>query len=128
MTAKVLTVSNSNGSAKGGVMIRETLATNAVDCLMDIMASNGGENIWRTATGGSCSSVVVSGITPPYWVRVTRSGSKLIGYRSADGTTWTPVATNTITMANSVNIGLFVCSHNNSALCTVTFTNVVASP
>ena len=128
MTAKVLTVSNSNGSAKGGVMIRETLATNAVDCLMDIMASNGGENIWRTATGGSCSSVVVSGITPPYWVRVTRSGSKLIGYRSADGTTWTPVATNTITMANSVNIGLFVCSHNNSALCTATFTNVVASP
>jgi hypothetical protein len=31
-------------------------------------------------------------------------------------------------MANSVNIGLFVCSHNNSALCTATFTNVVASP
>jgi len=128
ITAKVLAVSNSNGSAKGGVMIRETLATNAVDCLVDIMASNGAENIWRNTTGGSCSSAVNSGIIAPYWVRVTRSGSKFIGYRSANGTTWTPMATNTITMANSVNIGLFVCSHNNSALCTATFTNVVASP
>ena len=128
ITAKVLAVSNSNGSAKGGVMIRETLGTNAVDCLVDIMASNGSENIWRKTTGGSCSSAVVSGISAPYWVRVTRSGGTFIGYRSANGTTWTPMSTNTITMANSVNIGLFVCSHNNSALCTATFTNVVASP
>ncbi|HEX9047093.1 MAG TPA: LamG-like jellyroll fold domain-containing protein, partial [Verrucomicrobiae bacterium] len=128
ITTKVLSVSNSNGSAKGGVMIRETLATNSTDYLVDVMATNGVESIWRTTTGGSCSSVVASKLYAPYWVRVTRSGSKFTSYRSPNGTTWTPMSTNTITMANSVYIGLFVCSHNNSALCTATLTNVVASP
>jgi regulation of enolase protein 1 (concanavalin A-like superfamily) len=91
-------------------------------------ALNGAENLWRASTGGNVTGVSTAGLHAPYWVRITRAGSKFTSYRSSDGITWTPVSTNTITMASSVNVGLFVCSHNNSALCTATFTNVVASP
>jgi len=95
---------------------------------MQMTALNGAENLWRTTTGGNVTGISTSGLRAPYWVRITRSGSRFISSRSADGVTWTPMSTNTITMANSVNMGLFVCSHNNSALCTATFTNVVAAP
>jgi regulation of enolase protein 1 (concanavalin A-like superfamily) len=129
MTAKVLTVStNSSAAAKAGVMVRETIATNSVMCEMQMTALNGAENLWRTTTGGNVAGVSAGGLRAPYWVRITRSGNTFVSSRSTDGVTWTSMSTNTITMANSVNIGLFVCSHNNSALCTAMFTNVVVSP
>jgi fibronectin type 3 domain-containing protein/regulation of enolase protein 1 (concanavalin A-like superfamily) len=129
ITAQVLTMTtNSSAAAKGGVMVRESLATNSVMCEMQMTALNGAENLWRASTGGNVTGVSTAGLHAPYWVRITRAGSKFTSYRSSDGITWTPVSTNTITMASSVNVGLFVCSHNNSALCTATFTNVVASP
>jgi len=129
ITAKVLTMTtNSSAAAKCGVMIRETLATNSEMCEMHMTALNGAENLWRTATGGNVTGTSTGGLSAPYWVRITRAGSQFISYRSPDGVTWTPMSTNTISMANSAYIGLFVCSHNNSALCTATFSNVTASP
>jgi regulation of enolase protein 1 (concanavalin A-like superfamily) len=126
--AKVLSVQNTGSHAKGGVMIRETTATNSTMAMVDLTPSAGVEFVWRTTTGGSAASAVVSGITAPNWVRVTRSGNTFTGYYSTNGTTWTALATNTITMASNVYIGLPVCAYNNATLCTATFTNVVTTP
>ena len=129
ISAKVLSVSDDNSSSKGGVMIRGTLASNSVDCLTDIMATAGAENIWRTNTGGNCTSVTKTGVSAPYWVQITRTNNVFIGYLSTNGTTWTAMSTNSLSMVVPVHIGLFVCARtNNASLCTATFTNVVVSP
>jgi len=128
ISAKVLSVQNTGAHAKGGVMIRETTATNSTLAMVDITPSAGVEFVWRTTTGGTAASATVSGITAPNWVQVTRSGSTFTGYYSTNGTAWIPMATNTITMATNVCIGLPVCAYNNATNCTATFTNVVLTP
>jgi hypothetical protein len=61
---------------------------------------------------------------------VTRSGNTLSSYASADGVSWTQLGTSqTITMGQSVYVGLAVNSGSASALATATFDNVsVTSP
>ena len=128
ISAKVLSVQNTGSHAKGGVMIRETTATNSTLAMVDITPSAGVEFVWRTTTGGTAASAVVSGITAPNWVQVTRSGSTFTGYYSTNGATWIPLATNTITMATNAYVGLPVCAYDNATNCTATFTNVVLTP
>jgi regulation of enolase protein 1 (concanavalin A-like superfamily) len=128
ISAKVLSVQNTGSHAKGGVMIRETTATNSTLAMVDITPSAGVEFVWRTTTGGTAASAVVSGITAPNWVQVTRSGSNFTGYYSTNGATWIPLATNTITMATNAYVGLPVCAYDNATNCTATFTNVVLTP
>src|SRR6202043_2045141 len=42
----------------------------------------------------------------------------------ADGNSWTPVGSTTISLADPVTIGIFTCSHNSGTLSTATFDNV----
>ncbi|MGD1085303.1 MAG: hypothetical protein ABSA47_11225 [Verrucomicrobiota bacterium] len=126
--ADVLTVENSGTHAKGGVMIRETLGTNAIMADVDVTPSKGVEFIWRTSTGGNAASTNVASVTAPIWVQVTRTGSTFVGSYSTNGTAWIPMATNTFTMASNANIGLVVCAYNNATNCTATFTNVTVNP
>lgn len=62
---------------------------------------------------------------PPVWVKLTRVGSTVTGYTSPDGTTWTSIASTTL--SGSAVIGFFVNSHNAAALSTGTFDNVSVS-
>jgi hypothetical protein len=126
--AEVLSVQNTQSHAKGGVMIRETLNTNSAMAMVDLTPSAGVEFVWRTNTAASAASTVVAGITAPNWVKVTRTGNSFVGYYSTNGTAWTVLGTNTITMGTGVYVGLPVCAHNNTVTCTATFTNVVAAP
>jgi regulation of enolase protein 1 (concanavalin A-like superfamily) len=97
---------------------------------VDIMPTAGVEYIWRTTTGGSAASVVVTGIAAPNWVKLTQTGTNFTGYYSTNGTTWTAMATNAISMTTNTYIGAVVCAHNNANYntCTATLTNVVANP
>src|SRR5207248_635345 len=127
MIARVASVQNTNAWAKVGVMIRETLASNAKYAASLITPSNGFAHQWRSSTGGSSSQYVASGITAPYWVKLVRSGSSFTSYYSPDGATWTTGTTVNVSMANNAYVGLAVTSHNNSALCTAVFDNLSVS-
>ena len=132
--AQVLSVQNTAPWAKAGVMIRETTNANSTYAIMFLApvtatSTNGVAFQERAITGGSASSLAtVPGVQAPYWVQLARTGNSFVGSYSANGTTWTALATNTITMATNVYIGLPVCSVNNSVLNTATFTNVVPTP
>jgi hypothetical protein len=124
--ARVVSVQNTSGNAKAGVMIRETLTAVSRSVLADVEPSAGIEFIWRNSTGGSSSSSAVSG-TPPNWVRLTRTNNTFTAYYSGDGNSWTQIGTPTnITMAVGAYIGLPVCSHNNGTLSTCLIDNVSA--
>jgi fibronectin type 3 domain-containing protein len=125
--ARVVSVENTDPSAKGGVMIRETLAVGSRHVLVDMKAGGGLETIRRTGTD-AYSSVSTTNGSVPYWVRLTRTGTSFQAYYSADGNSWTNFGTaRTISMGTSAYAGLAVCSHSYGVLCSAVFDNVYIS-
>jgi alpha-tubulin suppressor-like RCC1 family protein/regulation of enolase protein 1 (concanavalin A-like superfamily) len=122
--ARVASVQNTNASAKAGVMIRETLTAGSRMALMSVTPSSGALYVYRTSTGGNSKSVTATGVTAPVWVKLVRTGSTVIGYRSSDGVSWTQVSSQTISMATDVFVGLAVTSRTTAALCSAAFENV----
>ncbi len=122
--ARVASLQNTNSWAKGGVMIRESLAANATNALMAITPASGTTFQRRLVTGDYAVSTSGSRVTAPYWVKLVRSGNTFSGYISTNGMNWVLVGSDTIPMANTVYIGLAVTSHNNAALCTAVMDGV----
>ena len=127
ITARVFSQEPTAGWAKAGVMIRESLTNTSRHAMMVVTPDNGTAFQYRTTTGGTSGNNNTGGPFAPYWVRLVRQGSTLIGYRSNNGTTWTEQARTTISMGANTFIGLAVVSSDNSELATVTFTNVTVS-
>jgi hypothetical protein len=115
IVAKV--TSNGTGTntwAKGGVMIRDSLDGGSIHAMMVITGSggNGASFQYRNATdGASGSSDSIAVVAPPYWVKLERAGDTFTGYSSADGSTWTMVATQDVVMTAPVYIGICVTAH-----------------
>jgi RHS repeat-associated protein len=125
IVARVVSITGTG--AQVGVMIRETLNANAANAFT---ASYYGSIYWfdRLSTGASTSSQSGTSASLPCWVKLVRSGSSFSHYQSTDGVNWTQIGTSqTISMAQSVYVGLAVSSDNNSSLATATFDNVSIS-
>ncbi len=124
-------VSNGTGSntwAKGGVMIRDSLAAGSTHAMMVITGGggNGASFQWRpVADAASSNSDAATAVAPPYWVKIERSGDTLTASLSADGVTWTQQGQSQfIPMAAPVYIGLCVTSHAPGELRTFEFDNI----
>ena len=113
--------------AKSGVMIRESLSSNATYALEGITPENGAIFHTRATTAASASGTNVTGPFAPHWVKLVRAGNTFTGYNSVDGVTWTQTATAaTITMASTVYVGLAVTAHNNAAVNVSAFDSISA--
>ena len=92
-------------------MIRETLAPGSRHAMM---FATGQQGWWFQRDGSRPAARAMtrsaSGAAPG-WVRLVREGNLFTAYHSTDGTTWTLVGTDTITMASTVYVGLAVTSH-----------------
>ncbi|MFH1719416.1 MAG: LamG-like jellyroll fold domain-containing protein [Planctomycetota bacterium] len=126
--ARVTSVQNTDGWAKAGVMIRETLEPGSKHAFACITPTNGVASQGRVETGGASFNTAQSGITAPYWVKLERSisGNFTVSH-SANGTTWVPVTNSNpanIQMGSTVYVGLAVTSHNAAATCQAVFSNV----
>ena len=141
ITAKVLTQANTGSSAKAGVMVRASLAANSAYAFAEMIPGGGTAFQYRTTAGGGAAQAGTSSGSAPYWVQLVRSGNSFTAKVSSDGSTWTTVATHTITMTGTVYIGLAVDSNWNTysklidnlppdstpAISTTTFSNVVVT-
>lgn len=112
--------------AKAGVMIRESLNQDAVNVMTLISAQNGSLLSDRPATGALSTSVSQSGAAP-YWVKLVRAGNVFTGSVSSNGSNWQETGSVTVPMATNVLAGLAVTAHNNTTMCTATFSNVSVS-
>ncbi len=129
--ARVTSQTNTDTWAKAGVMIRESLLPGSRHAIMVVTPGNGFRFQRRDTTDATTPSSAYGGglnTAPNNWVRLVRSGDTFTGYKSADGSNWTQVSSVTIPMAPNVYIGLPVCSHDSSALSTVTIDNVSVNP
>jgi regulation of enolase protein 1 (concanavalin A-like superfamily) len=110
--------------AKGGVMIRETLAAGSRHASMFATAASGPAFVQRASTNGA-STLTSGGTDPaPLWVRIVRAGSLFTSYVSDDGATWRLVGSQTIAMGDTAYVGLAVTSHEEPMLSTATFQDV----
>jgi alpha-L-fucosidase len=131
ITARVPYVQNVQSTSKAGVMIRETVATDAKHALVDVTPTTtlGVEFIRRTTTGGGTGADGSPGVAAPHWVRLTRIADSFTAFRSADGVTWVAVGSPVmISMSSNVLVGLAVNSHLDGTLCQAWFDNVSWTP
>ena len=128
--AKISTLQNTGSTARVGVMIRDTLATNSKQIFMGMAGTSAYRWARRTTTGGSItSSSSGTGTVPNTWVRLVRSGTTITAYKSTNGTTWTSVGSTTnTTMAANCYIGLAVDSGSDTTLNTSQFSNLSVTP
>ena len=111
-----------DGWAKAGLMLRDSLAPDARYAAV-LVSANGYPTVqWRDTTGGTTSSVIDWQATFPRWLRLTRTGNTFQAYDSLDGTNWLTLgAAMTIVLPGSVEFGLAVTSHRAGTLATGTF-------
>ena len=131
ISARVTSQGNTDPWAKGGVMIRDSLAANAANADMVITPGNGTDFQYRSQNGISSDGNVGGGsLNPPpnNWVRLTRTNTTFTAYKSVDGVNWTQVGTATLSLTNPFYyVGLAVTAHNDGALSINTFDNVTVN-
>ncbi|MCG8511301.1 MAG: Ig-like domain-containing protein, partial [Rhodospirillales bacterium] len=112
--------------SKGGLMIRNGTGANAAHAMVQIRPDGNASFQWRDAAGASAGyGGVTGGTSMPKWLRLVRSGNTFRAYYSFDGANWTQISSSrNINMANSVQVGLAVTSHDNGELATAQFSNV----
>jgi regulation of enolase protein 1 (concanavalin A-like superfamily) len=125
ITARVTNMQSTAAWAKAGVMFRETLDAGSKYVVNFMSPANGVALQQRSSTGGSAAGIAnTTGLTVPYWVRLTRYGNVFTADRSPDGTNWTSVGTTTVSINSSVYAGLEVCSVSDGTLNQSLFDNV----
>ena len=127
IVAHVKTVQNVDSWTKAGVMMRDTMAAGSAQASMFVSAAKGLAFQRRVTTGGTSTNTYGPVAGAPYWVKLVRLGSSFTAYVSTDGSTWTQVGADSITMGSTINVGLAVTSHSNGSLATATFDNVTVT-
>ncbi|HQK38068.1 MAG TPA: Ig-like domain-containing protein, partial [Bacteroidales bacterium] len=125
--ARVASQTNTDGWAKAGVMIRESLTAGSRHAFTCVTPSNGLAFQRRTSTDGISDHTSGGAGTAPVWVRLVRSGNTFTSYWSSNGSAWSQIGSVTISMASQAYIGLAVTSHNDGATSTAVFENVTVN-
>jgi uncharacterized repeat protein (TIGR03806 family) len=101
ITMRIASSSGFEG-ARVGPMIRANLSGGSMHAYMALLNRRGLFFCIRNANDGQTTAAVVSGITAPVWVRITRSGDTLRGAFSFDGVGWSEVGATTMQMPEQV--------------------------
>lgn len=120
---KVQSVSRLDGWAKAGVMIRETLNSDAKHVDMMLTPENGATFQYRTATTGVTADHTAAA-TVPKWLKLTRSGNTFTGAISSNGTSWQTVGSIQVPMTSKVYIGLALSNPGEDSRNKAVFGNV----
>jgi len=135
IVARVLSVENTHGFAKAGVMIRNTLDADSVNAMSFI--TPGGRVGWqyRPMAGGTSTSTRSNEgvVTAPHWVKLTRQGNTITAQHSSDGVTWENMietdnpqepSFKNILLNQNVYIGLALTSHVAGVTCEAKFSDM----
>ena len=119
---------NTHQWAKAGVMIRESLSSDAVHAMTIGTPENGARLQHRAEAGSGSSDTALDGaVSAPIWLRLEREGDTLTGMISHDGETWESESSVSLDLPETVFVGLAVTSHDNSVVSTALFDNLFLS-
>lgn len=123
VVARVASITRAHAWSKAGVMIRESLAAESRHAMVVLSAEKGYAFQRRPEPGAYSEHTSGGSGAAPGWVRLVRTGDLFEAYRSANGTSWTRIGSDTIPMGATVYVGLAATSHNTSQATTVTADN-----
>ncbi|EHB58540.1 PKD domain containing protein [Mycolicibacterium rhodesiae JS60] len=112
-----------DGWAKSGVMIKQSTSAGSSYALLAVTPEHG-ITFQHNFTGDTGTAPYA---LPDAWLKLSRSGTEVTGYVSADGVNWAQVGATTVALGADSEIGLFVTSHNGSQLNTSAFDNVTVT-
>ena len=124
---------------RAGLMLRESLAPDArytaivsrpSDSRMNGTSglNEGAELRVKDTAGGRPRTVAGVDVRMPNWLRLSRAGSVVYAYTSADGAAWTFLGSQAIAMGSAVYVGASVSSSRHSVWVTASFDHVSVQP
>jgi len=127
ISARVLSITNTDPWAKSGLMFRENADPNSAFVMFCVTPANGMQLQWRETTGGNCNNMSLgSSYSLPIFIKLLKYGSTFYAYKSTNGENWDLI--NSRTLNNSFpgryKIGLEVVAHNNQMQNLSNFDNV----
>src|SRR6185295_18485992 len=129
IVARLTGLQNTNVWAKGGVMIRESMAAGSTNAFM--YWTPGKMLVFqRRQTTGTPTFATLGAINTvaPRWLRLDRAGDTFTAYQSVDGVNWIFVGSDSIGMPPTVQIGLAAASMHTQKTALATFDNVTVTP
>jgi tetratricopeptide (TPR) repeat protein/predicted RNA-binding Zn-ribbon protein involved in translation (DUF1610 family) len=128
IVARVESVSKADTNSKAGVMMRDSLKSEARNVALVVLAGGGLQEQLRAKASSATIAVKARGAAPQ-WLKLARKGDEITGFSSADGQSWTEIATQKIEkLPASIYVGLAVASHSGSTATTVKIDSVAISP
>ncbi len=124
ITARIVSLQQSDPWAKAGVMFRETAAADSKYVALLVTPANGAFLQERPLTGGFSDNKEAPSATVPCWFRLVRSGNTFIGYLSDNGSNWSQTSSVVVPMSKQFHVGLALTSHNRSVLNSALFDSV----
>ncbi|HET9570272.1 MAG TPA: chondroitinase-B domain-containing protein [Bacteroidales bacterium] len=123
ITAKVLSVDNTNNYSKAGLMIRQSLNADAPNVCINVGPLR--TSLQNRPTAGASTIANNGSKVTPVWLRLLRFGNVISGYESSDGVNWTQLGPSiNLILTGTAYAGLAVTSHNTAALCNAQFESV----
>ena len=129
--AKIESVTDTSGTAKVGVMIREMLTGDSKHAFTFMRDDGGVRFNRRLEVGDVTTNSAENDLEFPHWVKLERDISGLFtASHSADGINWVPVddqnmgSSDTVQMGNNVYIGLALTSNNTGEICEAVISDV----
>jgi regulation of enolase protein 1 (concanavalin A-like superfamily) len=113
---------------KAGVMIRNSRDPSSAHAFMFVSGAKGlAFQRRRVERGISYSTGGIAG-SAPAWVRLSRRGNRFTAYTSDDGSVWTAIGGDTISMGATVEAGVALTSHDAGATATAQFSRIAVTP
>ncbi len=120
---------------KPGVMIRKSLTHNSAHASALLLPHWNGALVTRSTNGGETKTlgsthlgeshiIKKNRLSSPYWLKISKSGTKVIGYMSPDGDVWQKLAEADINLGNDYFVGLPACSQLDKVTTRVTYDRV----
>jgi len=128
IVARVATIAGTQAWTKVGVMVRTTLDAGAPQAFVLVSIGKGAAFQRRTVAGGGSTSTSGGSRTAPEWVKLSRRGTTITAWVSADGQAWTMVGSDSFSIGDTLLAGLGVSSHDPAVLATGTFDSVQVTP
>ncbi|WP_442483038.1 Ig-like domain-containing protein [Aeoliella sp. SH292] len=125
----VTDVDPTHGSAKMGLMIRETLDANSKNVNILSMPTTGIRMQYRSSIGASSGTQAILGSTfTPMYVKLERLGNTFNTYTKVNsGDSWILLGTRSVTMGSTVYMGIASTSHDNKDISYGQITNVAVT-
>ncbi|HET6294028.1 MAG TPA: hypothetical protein VFG33_11655 [Kribbella sp.] len=112
VVAQVSSQQDSNEWAKAGIMVKESLVSGSPAAVLMLTPRHG-----VRLQGNLTTEVQGSSSAAPRWLKLTRSGDRIAGYESGDGTSWEEIGTVDMRdLPRTAQAGLFVSSPDRQSL------------